>query len=115
MPITIAHLFLKPARHQPVVEQSAITLTTGVGIAGDIHAHKLNPRQVLVTLAAQLDALAVAPGALYENLVITGAAPADFRPGSAIVIGDVEIRLTMYCEPCRRIAPLVGNLSLIHI
>lgn len=113
MPITIAHLFLKPARHQPVVEQSAITLTTGVGIAGDIHAHKLSPRQVLVTLAAQLDALAVAPGALYENLVITGAAPADFRPGSAIVIGDVEIRLTMYCEPCQRIAPLAGNLAAV--
>lgn len=113
MPATITKLFYKPARHQPVVAQNAIALTAGLGIAGDIHAHKLSPRQVLVTLAAQLDALDVAPGALYENLVIEGAALEDFRPGSAIVSGDVEIRLTMYCEPCKRIAPLVGNLAAV--
>ena len=113
MPTTLTHLFCKRARHQPMAEQNTITLTAGVGIAGDIHAHRLSPRQVLVTLAAQLDALKVAPGALYENLVIADAAPEDFRPGSAIVSGDIEIRLTMYCEPCKRIAPAVGNLAAV--
>ncbi|OEZ98034.1 MGMT family protein [Duganella phyllosphaerae] len=111
MPTTLTHLFDKPARHQPVVAQNAIALTAGLGIDGDVHAHRLSPRQVLVTLTSELDALGLAPGALYENLVIEGAAPEDFCPGSAIVSGDVEIRLTMYCEPCQRIAPLVGNLA----
>ncbi|KQQ33526.1 hypothetical protein ASF61_10645 [Duganella sp. Leaf126] len=113
MPITLTHLFCKPARGQPVVAQDSMTLTAGMGIGGDIHAHQLSPRQVLVTLASQLDALQLAPGALSENLVLDGAAPEDFRPGSAIVSGDVEIRLTMYCEPCQRIAPLVGRPAAV--
>lgn len=113
MPATITHLFVKPARHRAVVAHDALTLAAGLGIAGDASAHKLSPRQVLVTLASQLDALALAPGALSENLVLAGADIQDFRPGSAIVCGDVELRLTMYCEPCKRIAPLVGNLAAV--
>jgi len=113
MPATITHLFVKPARHRAVVAHDAITLAAGLGIASDISAHKLSPRQVLVTLASQLDELALAPGALSENLVLAGAELKDFRPGSAIVCGDVELRLTMYCEPCKQIAPLVGNLAAV--
>ena len=113
MPATITHLFVKPARHRAVVAHNTLALTAGLGIAGDISAHKLSPRQVLVTLASQLDELALAPGALSENLVLAGAELKDFRPGSAIVCGDVELRLTMYCEPCKQIAPLVGNLAAV--
>jgi alkylated DNA nucleotide flippase Atl1 len=113
MPSTIRHLYTKTARHRPVSAVDAITLATGIGIAGDTHAHKLSPRQVLVTATEQLQALAVAPGALSENIVLDNLALADFRPGSAIVSGDVEIRLTMYCEPCKQIAPIVGNLAAV--
>lgn len=113
MPATITDLFVKPARHRAVVAHDTITLTAGLGIAGDSSAHKLSPRQVLVTLASQLDELALAPGALSENLVLASADIEDFRPGSAIVCGDVELRLTMYCEPCKQIAPLVGNLAAV--
>jgi len=107
----IERLFVKPARNEPMRAVEALALVARFGIAGDIHAHKLSPRQVLVTLTSELDALGLAPGTLYENLVIEGAVPEDFRPGSAIVSGAVEIRLTMHCEPCQRIAPLVGNLA----
>lgn len=113
MPVTITHLFVKPARHRAVVAHDTLALTAGLGIAGDISAHKLSPRQVLVTLASQLDELALAPGALSENLVLASADIEDFRPGSAIACGDVELRLTMYCEPCKQIAALVGNLAAV--
>jgi alkylated DNA nucleotide flippase Atl1 len=113
MPATITHLFVKPARHRAVVAHDTLALTATLGITGDVSAHKLSPRQVLVTLASQLDELALAPGALSENLVLAGAELKDFRPGSAIVCGDVELRLTMYCEPCKQIAPLVGNLAAV--
>ena len=113
MPATITHLFVKPARHRAVVAHDTLALTAGLGIVGDISAHKLSPRQVLVTLASQLAELKVAPGALSENLVLAGADSKDFRPGSAIVCGDVELRLTMYCEPCKQIAALVGNLAAV--
>ena len=113
MPATITHLFVKLARHRAVVAHDTLALTAGLGIAGDVSAHKLSPRQVLVTLASELDELALAPGALSENLVLAGAPLPDFRPGSAILCGEVELRLTMYCEPCKRIAPLVGNLAAV--
>jgi alkylated DNA nucleotide flippase Atl1 len=113
MPATITDLFVKPARHRAVVAHDAITLAAGLGIAGDVSAHKLSPRQILVTLASQLDALVLAPGALSENLVLAGADIKDFRPGSAIVCGDVELHLTMYCEPCKQISALVDNLAAV--
>ena len=94
------------------------TLTAGLGLEGDSNAHRLSPRQILVTLASELEALSIAPGALRENLVVAvdedDEAAAHFVPGSAITgAGGIEIRLTMYCEPCKQIAPLVGNLAAV--
>ena len=94
-----------------MVKCNALACSSGLGIDGDIHANRLSPRQILITLQAQLDALALAPGALFENMVISLADPQHFRPGTAIVTdGGVEIKLTMYCEPCKRIVPVVRDL-----
>jgi len=83
-----------------------------MGIDGDAHAHRLSPRQVLVTLASELQALDIAPGALGENIVIACDHPDLFRPGAALVSATgVELRLTMFCEPCQRIAHLGHRLS----
>lgn len=87
-----------------------------LGIEGDVHANRLSPRQILITLASDLEEFALAPGALHENMVISLPSREHFRPGAAIVTSSgVEIRLTMYCEPCARILPLVANLRrIIH-
>lgn len=116
---TVERLYLKPARGQPpaaLLAGEALTCVAGHGLAGDVHANPLSPRQVLVTLAGELAALGIAPGALLENIVIACDEPALFRPGTAIVAeGGVEIRLTMFCEPCQRIAGLGHKLStLLH-
>lgn len=107
----IERLFIKPAHGSAMHDTATLPLITGEGIAGDINAHPLSVRQVLVTLASQLQELSIAPGALRENIVIADAALAHFCPGSALVSNDVEIRLTMYCEPCRQISHLHGNLA----
>ncbi len=88
----------------------------GLGISGESHANRLSPRQILITLASELEALSIAPGALYENMVVSLASPAQFQPGAALVFqSGPEIRLTMFCEPCKLIAPVVGDLSkMIH-
>jgi alkylated DNA nucleotide flippase Atl1 len=115
----IAQLYRKPARGQSAVALGAgeaMRCEAGVGIVGDAHASRLSPRQVLVTLDSELQALGIAPGALGENMVIAGAQPALFRPGSALVGGTgVEIRLTMFCEACKRIAHVAPDLGkLLH-
>ena len=90
----------------------AMQCEAGLGIQGDVHAHRLSPRQVLVTLASELQALRIAPGALGENIVIDCDRPDLFRPGAALLAASgVAIRLTMFCEPCRHIAHLRSDLG----
>ncbi|MFC0135309.1 hypothetical protein CR105_14145 [Massilia eurypsychrophila] len=105
-------LFIKTRRGEAMVECGALVCEAGLGIDGDVHANRLSPRQILVTLQSELDVLALPPGVLFENMVISMAEAAYFRPGAAIVTdGGVEIRLTMFCEPCKRIARVVPNLG----
>ncbi|HEX8406074.1 MAG TPA: MGMT family protein [Duganella sp.] len=112
MPAKVEQLFVKARHGQAMAEVNSLTLVTALGIEGDVNAHRLSPRQVLVMLASELDALHLPPGALRENIVIATNTPQHFAPGSAIANRDgVEIRLTMYCEPCKQIQPLVGNLA----
>jgi alkylated DNA nucleotide flippase Atl1 len=108
---TIRYLFQSP-------QQACATAAceAGWGLTGNVHGHRLSPRQILVTLESELSELGIAPGALYENMVIALAAPELFRPGSALITSSgVEIRLTMYCEPCKRILPIVQSLAkMVH-
>ena len=106
------HLFVKTGHGKPMASTDSLTLIAGVGIEDDSNAHRLSPRQLLVTVASELDALALPPGALRENLVISTGTSGDFRPGSALTTaGGVEIRLTMYCEPCKQLLSLVADLA----
>nr|WP_315252067.1 MGMT family protein [uncultured Duganella sp.] len=118
-PARIVSLYRQPAHGAPriaLAPAEALHCETGLGIGGDVHAHRLSPRQVLVTLASELHALDIAPGALGENIVLDCDRPELFRPGAALVSASgVEIRLTMFCEPCQRIAHLTSRLSrLLH-
>ncbi len=111
----VERLFVKPAhgaQMRALAPGEALQCIEGLGIAGDVHANRLSPRQVLVTLRCELDALSLGAGALHENLVIALASPAAFRPGAALVTArGVEIWLTMYCEPCQRIAAVAPDLA----
>ena len=49
-----------------------------------------------------------------ENMVIQCDDPALFQPGAAIITASgVEIRLTMFCEPCQRIAHVGRKLTTL--
>jgi alkylated DNA nucleotide flippase Atl1 len=110
----IERLYLKPERGgplRPLAAGEAMLCEAGVGIHGDAHASRLSPRQVLITLASELRELEIVPGALSENIVISSDQPALFRPGAALVTATgVEIRLTMFCEACWRIAHVTTSL-----
>lgn len=106
------HLFVKARHGKPMAAAESLPLVAGLGIKDDVNAHRLSPRQILVTVASELDALALPPGALRENLVISTDRLGDFQPGSALTTaGGVEIRLTMYCEPCKQLLPLAADLA----
>ena len=51
---------------------------------------------------------------LRENIAISGARPELWQPGAKISFpSGAAIRLTFYCEPCKRIAQWVDNLEQI--
>lgn len=108
------HLFLKREKHALPLPVSQIEAVKGYGLEGDVHAHPISPRQVLVTRQEDLDALHIPSGALFENMILSGVDEHDFVPSALLTVGDdVRIRLTFYCEPCYRVAHLVSDLAIL--
>ncbi|MES3023674.1 MAG: MGMT family protein [Pseudomonadota bacterium] len=110
----VEKLFRKERHGEATVELrpgDTLECIAGLGISGDVHANRLSPRQILLTLQSELDELEIAAGALHENLVISTSSREFFQPGTALTTNNgVEIRLTMFCEPCKRISPVVRDL-----
>ncbi|BCL37965.1 MGMT family protein [Nostoc sp. MS1] len=96
-------------------EVNELSFTRGYGIEGDVNANPFSPRQVLVLRYEESIDLAIPPGELRENLVITGITSEDFTSGSLISFDSgAAIRLTFHCEPCKRIEHLVDSLKTIQ-
>jgi MOSC domain-containing protein YiiM len=45
----------------------------------------------------------IAPGALGENLTVSGVEWRSMVPGTRVRVGDVELEITKYATPCRNI------------
>jgi len=111
----IAHLFLKKAAGKPRTPVLSATGLRGYGLEGDLHAHPISPRQVLVTRKEDLDELDIAYGALMENIIVEGIRADFFQPGALLTIGEnLQIRLTFHCEPCKEIASVVPSLKAVR-
>jgi MOSC domain-containing protein YiiM len=116
-------LFCRIAKGRHMTDMAQLTLKAGQGIEGDIHANPISPRQVLIVRQEDLNKGAsgcgpiedIQPGEFGENLVITGVSGSDFVPGAMLEFaGGAAIRLTFYCEPCKRIASLVWSIKDIE-
>ncbi|WP_416668146.1 MGMT family protein [Egbenema bharatensis] len=108
---SILHLFSKLQHTAPMVEQTTLQLERGRGIAGDVNADPLSPRQVLIVQEQDLLDLSLQPGDLRENIVIHGS-DRSFKPGSILEFSNqVAIGLTLYCEPCKTVSHLVKSLK----
>ncbi|MDM9379938.1 MGMT family protein [Chlorogloeopsis sp. ULAP01] len=111
----ILHLFTKQKQDDAMLELTKLNLKVGHGIKGDINANPISPRQVLLVRYEDILEFSIKPGELRENLVITGIQSEKFVPGSLITFeSGAAIRLTFYCEPCKRIAHLVESLKSIQ-
>lgn len=103
-------VFLKKQRGMPMERPAdgTLHLRTGQGIEGDRNTHPMSPRQVLITRLEDLDDFGIAPGELRENIVLEGVPNEVFVPGAVLMASNAtEIRLTFYCEPCKRIGHLI--------
>jgi alkylated DNA nucleotide flippase Atl1 len=114
--ITVRRVFVKSASGAPMIEpiNQILKIKAGYGIEGDKNAHPFSPRQVLIVRQEDLESFRIPPGELRENVILEGCPEADFQPGALLALGDaVKIRLTLHCEPCKRIGHVVPHLKSI--
>ena len=111
----IQHLFIKQQHKNPMLEVHHLYLQQNYGIKHDLNANCLSPRQILLVNREDLAQLSILPGQLRENIVLQLNNSQAFQPGAKIIFpSGAAIRLTFYCEPCKRIASLVDSLKTIE-
>lgn len=101
----------RPTRAQPPAAVDSLVLHADAGIAGDIHADALSPRQLLLAGSPAYAALALPPHALRENLLLDSDT-ACLGSGTVLQIGgQVRLRMMFQCEACGQLDTVVPGLA----
>jgi MOSC domain-containing protein YiiM len=81
----------------------------GQGMEGCAHG---NPprREVLFASAEHLNSVGVEPGAIRENLTVTGTDVEQWPVGQRVRAGEAVFEITMVCDPCHRMDELREGL-----
>lgn len=96
----ITALATRPSRAVAPQRLDQVDVIAGMGLAGDVHADPLSPRQILLADAHVYKDLALPPLALRENLQLD-VDTAQLRSGTVLHIGEhVQLRLMFQCEAC---------------
>lgn len=94
-------------RPEPVRQARALVAR---GLEGDVHGKKEtgSRRQVLIVDRATLEALALRPGDLREQITVDFPVLETLSVGTLLRLGPVTCELTGPCEPCTHIGGLLG-------
>jgi len=96
----VGALSLRTDRRTPPRRVEHAVALAGQGLAGDIHADRSSPRQLLLADAAVYDRFDLPTHALCENLLVD-VDTASLTSGTILQLGDeVYIRLMFQCEAC---------------
>jgi alkylated DNA nucleotide flippase Atl1 len=106
----IRALFLKPAPGAPMRAVRALEAVAGYGLAGDCNANSASPRQVLLVDRRTIDEMALSCEDLRANLIVEGDL-SRFESGMSISFAEVRLRVTIPCEPCRKLNAVRPHLS----
>jgi MOSC domain-containing protein YiiM len=118
---TVSGLFVSPGRKSGVSTPLArARALAGHGLEGCAHGGRPH-RQVLFASRDHLDALGVNPGAIRENITVSGADVQAWPVGQRVRAGTALFEITMECEPCERMnelreglrAALVGRRGML--
>jgi MOSC domain-containing protein YiiM len=96
---TVRALFVKPQKGGKSVSLQAVRAIEG-GFDGDHHTGSSKRRQILLMFGNVLDELHVAPGTIYENVVVDGLDVMALGEGQQLRLGEALVGVTIPCEPC---------------
>lgn len=108
---------LRPARREPMVEVTRVRAIAGLGLEGDrrCQGREGSARQVTLISSEFIEQIrhylgrdALSPALLRRNLVVSGINLNALRH-QEFVIGEVRLRATALCHPCRRMEEALGR------
>lgn len=108
---TIVALHLSTAKRVPLTPADRVTAVAGAGLQGDRHAREGAQRQVLVVEQEVLERLALAPGAIREQVTVRGLDLGSLAPGARVRVGDAVLEVAEPCAPCGRMDEIRPGLA----
>jgi MOSC domain-containing protein YiiM len=96
----VLHLFRAPKRRLPMQELAEVQAVPDAGFEGCAHARAGCLRQVLLVDRETLNAMALAPGILRENITSDGINVNGLPVGQKLRVGEAQLEVSAVCGPC---------------
>jgi len=106
----IAYLFRAPKKRAPMEELETARALEEFGLEGCAHARP-GKRQVLLMDRETLAFFDLQPGIARENVTTEGLDVNALAVGQRLKIGDVELQVSLVCDPCEQIEALRPGLQ----
>jgi MOSC domain-containing protein YiiM len=98
----VQHLFTCLVHRFPMKEENAVEAIENKGLKGCIHGRPDSDRQILLMDRETLDKFELPPGAIKENVTVTGMDFQTLGIGQRLRIGESLLEITAPCNPCPR-------------
>jgi MOSC domain-containing protein YiiM len=98
----VQHLFTCLVHRFPMIEAMETEAIENKGFNGCIHGRPNSKRQVLLMDRETLDKFGLLPGAIKENVTVSGMDFQALGVGQQLRIGESLLEITVPCDPCPR-------------
>jgi MOSC domain-containing protein YiiM len=107
----VIHIFRAPKKREPMEELAEVRVVEDAGLEGCAHARPTGKRQVLLMDRETLQAFELAPGIARENVTTEGLDVNGLAVGEKLQLGEVELQVSLVCDPCEQIEALRPGLQ----
>ena len=107
----VVNLFRAPKRRAAMEELRQARVVENAGLDGGAHARLGGKRQVLLIDIETLRSFDLAPGMVRENITTEGLEVNALKAGQKLRMGEVELEVSLVCEPCDQIEALRAGLQ----
>jgi MOSC domain-containing protein YiiM len=98
----VQHLFTCLVHRFPMKEAVEVKAIENKGFEGCIHGRPNSKRQLLLMDRETLDKFSLPPGAIKENVTVSGMDFQALGVGQRLRIGESLLEITLRCDPCPR-------------